>query len=88
MLRPHDASAPGQTLPPVRDGGGYGGYDDGPGGGHGGSRKSMLSTVLLVLAGVLVLVGAIFLSRTLTPRGLPSCSMVGSGGPDPVPCPS
>ncbi|MEV5509222.1 Stk1 family PASTA domain-containing Ser/Thr kinase [Streptomyces orinoci] len=70
MLRPHDAGAPGQTsmLPPVRDGGGYGGYDDGPGGGHGGhggGRKSRLSTVLLVLAGVLVLVGAIFIGKSL-----------------------
>ncbi|MFI9721012.1 Stk1 family PASTA domain-containing Ser/Thr kinase [Streptomyces sp. NPDC052396] len=69
MLRPHDAGA-GQTsmLPPVRDGGGgYGGYDDGPAGhgGHGGGRKSKLSTVLLVLAGVLVLVGAIFIGKSL-----------------------
>ncbi|WP_372408602.1 Stk1 family PASTA domain-containing Ser/Thr kinase [Streptomyces luteireticuli] len=76
MLRPHgqqhDPNATGQTsmLPPVRDGGGYGGYDGygdgGDSGGHGGGRKkSGLSTVLLVVAGILVLVGAIFIGKSL-----------------------
>lgn len=78
MLRPHgqqhDPNAPGQTsmLPPVRDGGGYGGYDGygygdgGDSGGHGGGRKkSSVSTILLVVAGILVLVGAIFIGKSL-----------------------
>ncbi|MBH1934714.1 Stk1 family PASTA domain-containing Ser/Thr kinase [Streptomyces sp. AV19] len=80
MLRPHgqqhDPNAPGQTsmLPPVRDGGGYGGYDgygDGgdPGGHGGGRKKSSLSTVLLVVAGILVLVGAIFIGKSLFSGG-------------------
>ncbi|MFC5719715.1 Stk1 family PASTA domain-containing Ser/Thr kinase [Streptomyces gamaensis] len=71
MLRPHEQGM-GQTsmLPPVHDGGdgGYGGYDDrGERRRGGGGRKSSLSTVLLVLAGVLVLVGAIFIGKALFP---------------------
>ncbi|GAA0446471.1 Stk1 family PASTA domain-containing Ser/Thr kinase [Streptomyces stramineus] len=69
MLRSHDHGA-GQTsmLPPVRDDdGGYGGYDDGNGRrrGGGGGRKSNLSTILLIVAGILVLVGAIFIGKSL-----------------------
>ncbi|MEU4209804.1 Stk1 family PASTA domain-containing Ser/Thr kinase [Streptomyces sp. NPDC026206] len=68
MLRSQDHGA-GQTsmMPPVADGGGYGGYDDGSGGGHrgGGGKKGNLSTILLVVAGVLVLVGAIFIGKSL-----------------------
>ncbi|KNB49148.1 Stk1 family PASTA domain-containing Ser/Thr kinase [Streptomyces caatingaensis] len=89
MLRPHgqqhDPNAPGQTsmLPPVRDGGGYGGYDGygdgGDSGGHGGGRKkSGLSTVLLVIAGILVLVGAIFIGKSIFTGG-------GGGGEVTVP---
>ncbi|MCF3100178.1 Stk1 family PASTA domain-containing Ser/Thr kinase [Streptomyces roseoverticillatus] len=70
MLRPQAHQAPGQTsmLPPVRDDdGGYGGYDDGQGRrrGGGGGKKSNLSTILLILAGILVLVGAIFIGKSL-----------------------
>ncbi|MCC2275038.1 Stk1 family PASTA domain-containing Ser/Thr kinase [Streptomyces sp. ET3-23] len=70
MLRPQDHGA-GQTsmLPPVSDhGGGYGGYDDGSGRGGrrgGNGKKSNLSTILLVVAGILVLVGAIFIGKSL-----------------------
>ncbi|WP_171164618.1 Stk1 family PASTA domain-containing Ser/Thr kinase [Streptomyces sp. I05A-00742] len=70
MMGRHDPNAAGQTsmLPPVRDGGGYGGYDDGgdgPGHGGNGRKKSNLSTILLVIAGILVLVGAIFIGKAL-----------------------
>ncbi|MER5811359.1 Stk1 family PASTA domain-containing Ser/Thr kinase [Streptomyces sp. NPDC002033] len=70
-LRSPDA---GQTsmLPPMPPGGdgGYGYGDQGSGGydqGHGRrqQKKSRASTILLVLAGVLVLVGAILIGRTL-----------------------
>ncbi|MFB0625835.1 Stk1 family PASTA domain-containing Ser/Thr kinase [Streptomyces sp. AB3(2024)] len=70
-LRSPDA---GQTsmLPPMPPGGdgGYGYGDQGHGGydqGHGRrqQKKSRASTILLVLAGVLVLVGAILIGRTL-----------------------
>ncbi|MFJ3905222.1 Stk1 family PASTA domain-containing Ser/Thr kinase [Streptomyces sp. NPDC090025] len=56
----------GQTtmLPPVNpDDGGYGGYDDRPG--RRRQKKSNTSTILLVLAGVLVLVGAILIGTSL-----------------------
>ncbi|GHF43510.1 putative serine/threonine-protein kinase [Streptomyces mashuensis] len=74
MLRSQDRGGPaGQTsmMPPVQDGGGYGGYDDGQGGGRrgGGGRKSNLSTILLVVAGVLVLVGAIFIGKSIFSGG-------------------
>ncbi|UUU41081.1 Stk1 family PASTA domain-containing Ser/Thr kinase [Streptomyces sp. NBC_00162] len=68
-LRTTDA---GQTsmMPPMPpgDGGygygdqGHGGYDQGP---HRRQKKSKASTVLLVAAGVLVLVGAILIGRSL-----------------------
>ncbi|UQX01979.1 Stk1 family PASTA domain-containing Ser/Thr kinase [Streptomyces sp. RerS4] len=70
-LRSPDA---GQTsmLPPMPPGGdgGYGYGDQGHGGydqGHGRRqpKKSRASTVLLVIAGVLVLVGAILIGRTI-----------------------
>ncbi|MFK0255455.1 Stk1 family PASTA domain-containing Ser/Thr kinase [Streptomyces sp. NPDC090445] len=69
--RPSD---PGQTsmLPPMPPGdGGYGYGDQGSGGydqGHGrrqNQKKSKASTILLVTAGVLVLVGAILIGRSL-----------------------
>ncbi|MCX4692229.1 Stk1 family PASTA domain-containing Ser/Thr kinase [Streptomyces sp. NBC_01408] len=62
----------GQTsmMPPMPsgDGGygygeqGHGGYDQGP---HRGQKKSKASTILLVAAGILVLVGAILIGRSL-----------------------
>ncbi|MDH2388130.1 Stk1 family PASTA domain-containing Ser/Thr kinase [Streptomyces sp. HNM0663] len=66
-LRQADPAA-GQTsmLPPMNpDDGGFGGYDDRQDrrGAGGGRRKSHTSTVLLVLAGILVLVGAILIGR-------------------------
>ncbi|MCH6161398.1 Stk1 family PASTA domain-containing Ser/Thr kinase [Streptomyces marispadix] len=63
-LRAQDAQT--SMMPPVRDdNGGY--YDDG---GRGGGRRrgqdrSNLSTILLVLAAIFILVGAIFIGRTL-----------------------
>ncbi len=68
MLRSHEPGvAQTSMMPPVADGGGYGGYDDGSHGGRraGGGKKSNLSTILLVVAGVLVLVGAIFIGKSL-----------------------
>ncbi|MFE2548688.1 Stk1 family PASTA domain-containing Ser/Thr kinase [Streptomyces sp. NPDC059355] len=70
-LRPADS---GQTsmLPPMPPGdGGYGYGDQGQGGydqgGHGRrqQKKSKASTILLVTAGILVLVGAILIGRSL-----------------------
>ncbi|GAA2708589.1 MULTISPECIES: Stk1 family PASTA domain-containing Ser/Thr kinase [Streptomyces] len=87
MLRSHEQGM-GQTsmMPPVAEGGGYGGgyggYDEGSRGGrrgNGGGRKNNLSTILLVVAGVLVLVGAIFIGKSL---------FSGSGNNDRVTVPS
>ncbi|MEV0260566.1 Stk1 family PASTA domain-containing Ser/Thr kinase [Streptomyces sp. NPDC050617] len=69
MLRPQDP-AMGQTsmLPPLRDDdGGYGGYDDRPDRrrGSSGGKKSRVSTILLIAAGILVLIGAIFIGKAL-----------------------
>lgn len=74
MLRPQEQGHMAQTsmMPPVADGGGYGGYDNGSHGGRrggGNGRKSNLSTILLVVAGVLVLVGAIFIGKSLFSGG-------------------
>ncbi|WP_432587455.1 Stk1 family PASTA domain-containing Ser/Thr kinase [Streptomyces sp. HD1123-B1] len=69
MLRPQDPGAQTSMLPPMRDDDGGMGYDDRPdrGRGRGGApeKKSNLSTILLVLAGILVLVGAIFIGKSL-----------------------
>ncbi|MEU2210276.1 Stk1 family PASTA domain-containing Ser/Thr kinase [Streptomyces hygroscopicus] len=70
MLRPQDSGAGAQTsmLPPMREDDGGFGYDERPdrGRGRGGSgKKSNLSTILLILAGILVLVGAIFIGKSL-----------------------
>ncbi|MER6915212.1 Stk1 family PASTA domain-containing Ser/Thr kinase [Streptomyces sp. NPDC000594] len=64
-MRPADpAVAQTSMLPPVNpDDGGFNGYDDGRG--RRGRRKSSTSTVLLVVAGVLVLIGAILIGRTV-----------------------
>ncbi|MFE0176873.1 Stk1 family PASTA domain-containing Ser/Thr kinase [Streptomyces sp. NPDC059002] len=61
MLRPQNGQGQTSMLPPVNpDDGGYG-YDEG---GHGRrQKKSNTSTWLLVLAGVLVLVGAILIGK-------------------------
>ncbi|MFD8412606.1 Stk1 family PASTA domain-containing Ser/Thr kinase [Streptomyces sp. NPDC059650] len=71
-LRPADAGGQTSMLPPMPPGeGGYGYGDQGPGGydqGQGrrqNQKKSKASTILLVTAGVLVLVGAILIGRSL-----------------------
>ncbi|MBP2403894.1 Stk1 family PASTA domain-containing Ser/Thr kinase [Streptomyces syringium] len=64
MLRPQDPAGQTSMLPPVRDDDGGYGYDDRDGR-RGGAKKSNLSTILLVVAGVLVLVGAIFIGKSL-----------------------
>ncbi|WP_431772025.1 Stk1 family PASTA domain-containing Ser/Thr kinase [Streptomyces cucumeris] len=73
MLRPQDPGAQTSMLPPMRDDDGGMGYDDRPdrGRGRGGApeKKSNLSTILLVLAGILVLVGAIFIGKAMFSGG-------------------
>ncbi|MFD3531479.1 Stk1 family PASTA domain-containing Ser/Thr kinase [Streptomyces sp. NPDC058664] len=60
-LRQADPAGQTTMLPPINpDDGGYG-YDDRPDRRRGGQKKSNTSTILLVLAGILVLVGAIFI---------------------------
>ncbi|MGW6979858.1 Stk1 family PASTA domain-containing Ser/Thr kinase [Streptomyces sp. NPDC054932] len=69
-LRATDSGAQTSMMPPMPpgDGGygygdqGHGGYDQGP---HRRQKKSKASTVLLVAAGILVLVGAILIGRSL-----------------------
>ncbi|MFD7970486.1 Stk1 family PASTA domain-containing Ser/Thr kinase [Streptomyces clavifer] len=63
-LRPTDpASAQTSMLPPVNpDDGGYG-YDERPG--RRRQKKSNTSTILLIVAGVLVLIGAILIGRAV-----------------------
>ncbi|MGW8761998.1 Stk1 family PASTA domain-containing Ser/Thr kinase [Streptomyces sp. NPDC055815] len=65
-LRQADPAGQTSMLPPVNpDDGGYG-YDDRPDRRRGGGqKKSNTSTILLALAGVLVLVGAIFIGVSL-----------------------
>ena len=66
-LRPGRPGGGGQTsmLPPVNpDDGGYG-YDDRPDRRRQNQKKSHTSTILLVLAGVLVLVGAILIGKSV-----------------------
>ncbi|MTE19970.1 Stk1 family PASTA domain-containing Ser/Thr kinase [Streptomyces sp. TRM43335] len=59
------ASAQTSMLPPMReDDGGYG-YDDRPDRRRGGGGRNPLSTILLVLGGILVLVGAAFIGKVL-----------------------
>ncbi|MFR9725727.1 Stk1 family PASTA domain-containing Ser/Thr kinase [Streptomyces sp. MS19] len=63
-LRPTDPAT--SMMPAAGDNGGYGDYDD-----YGGraadrrQRRRNTSTVLLVVAGILVLVGAVFIGRVL-----------------------
>ncbi|MER7535555.1 Stk1 family PASTA domain-containing Ser/Thr kinase [Streptomyces sp. NPDC097704] len=65
-LRQADPAGQTSMLPPVNpDDGGYG-YDDRPDRRRGGGqKKSNTSTILLALAGVLVLVGAVFIGVAL-----------------------
>ncbi|QES07122.1 Stk1 family PASTA domain-containing Ser/Thr kinase [Streptomyces venezuelae] len=64
-LRQADPAGQTSMLPPMNaDDGGYG-YDDRPDRRRGGQKKSNTSTILLVLAGILVLVGAIFIGVSL-----------------------
>ncbi|MFJ9430836.1 Stk1 family PASTA domain-containing Ser/Thr kinase [Streptomyces sp. NPDC101490] len=71
-LRQADPAGQTSMMPPIGpdDGGygghgGYGGYDDRPDRRRGGPKKSNTSTIFLALAGVLVLVGAIFIGVSL-----------------------
>ncbi|MEU5214852.1 Stk1 family PASTA domain-containing Ser/Thr kinase [Streptomyces sp. NPDC020807] len=63
-LRQADPGGQTSMMPPVNPNDGYGyndGYDDRPDRRRGGQKKSNTSTILLALAGVLVLIGAIFI---------------------------
>ncbi|MBB5934067.1 Stk1 family PASTA domain-containing Ser/Thr kinase [Streptomyces zagrosensis] len=64
MLRPQDAAAQTSMLPPTRDDDGGFGYNDRPDRRR-GEKKNHTSTILLVLAAILVLVGAIFIGKSL-----------------------
>ncbi|MFE6718821.1 Stk1 family PASTA domain-containing Ser/Thr kinase [Streptomyces albidoflavus] len=65
-MRPQDGAAPTSMLPPVNsDDGGYG-YDDRPGRRRQQPKKNTnLSTIFLIAAGILVLVGAIFIGKAM-----------------------
>ncbi|AOT59857.1 MULTISPECIES: Stk1 family PASTA domain-containing Ser/Thr kinase [Streptomyces] len=66
LHHPADAGAQTSMLPPMNpDDGGYGYDDRGAGRRRPPQKKSNLSTILLVLAGVLVLVGAILIGKTV-----------------------
>ncbi|MFI8188500.1 Stk1 family PASTA domain-containing Ser/Thr kinase [Streptomyces sp. NPDC085946] len=71
-LRADSGAAATSMLPPMNPDDGYG-YDDRPDRRRQPQRKSSTSTVLLVVAGVLVLVGAILIGRW---------AFSGEGGPD------
>ncbi|MFE6152693.1 Stk1 family PASTA domain-containing Ser/Thr kinase [Streptomyces sp. NPDC057889] len=63
MLHPQNGGGQTSMLPPVNpDDGGYG-YDDRPDRRRQSQGKSRTSTILLVLAGILVLVGAILIGK-------------------------
>lgn len=63
-LRQTDPAGQTSMLPPVNpDDGGYGGYDDRPD--RRRQKKSNTSTILLVLAGILVLVGAVLIGKSV-----------------------
>ncbi|MGX1131861.1 serine/threonine protein kinase/beta-lactam-binding protein with PASTA domain [Streptomyces glaucescens] len=61
-LRPTDAGATSMLPPMNPDDGGYG-YDDRPDRRRQNQKKSNTSTILLVVAGILVLVGAILIGK-------------------------
>ncbi|MFG2735894.1 Stk1 family PASTA domain-containing Ser/Thr kinase [Streptomyces harbinensis] len=66
------AADPQTAMMPPADGGGY---DDGYSRADRRQRKSNLSTILLVLAGVLVLIGAIFIGKALFASDPPQSSL-------------
>ncbi|WP_432745632.1 Stk1 family PASTA domain-containing Ser/Thr kinase [Streptomyces sp. JH002] len=66
------ATDPQTAMMPPADGGGY---DDGYGRADRRQRKSNTSTILLVLAGVLVLIGAIFIGKALFAGDPPASSI-------------
>ncbi|WEB41604.1 Stk1 family PASTA domain-containing Ser/Thr kinase [Streptomyces yunnanensis] len=70
MLRAQDAGGPKTSmLPPMNpDDGGYG-YEERGDRRRGGGKKSNVSTILLALAAVLVLVGAIFIGKAMFSGG-------------------
>ncbi|MGV5030975.1 Stk1 family PASTA domain-containing Ser/Thr kinase [Streptomyces sp. NRAIS4] len=68
-LRPDAGAGATSMLPPMNpDDGGYG-YDDGPGRRGRQQKKSHTSTILLVVAGILVLVGAILIGKWVASGG-------------------
>ncbi|MFF8291593.1 Stk1 family PASTA domain-containing Ser/Thr kinase [Streptomyces sp. NPDC016309] len=76
-MRPADPAGQTSMLPPVNpDDGGFG-YDDRPD--RRRQRKSNVSTILLILAGLLVLVGAILIGKVVFDGD--------SGGSDPIDVP-
>ncbi|MFC6065004.1 Stk1 family PASTA domain-containing Ser/Thr kinase [Streptomyces ochraceiscleroticus] len=67
-LRPQDPAGATSMLPPVNpDDGGYG-YDDRPDRRR-GQKKNRTSTILLIVAAVLVLIGAIFIGKAMFSGG-------------------
>ncbi|MFF3455544.1 Stk1 family PASTA domain-containing Ser/Thr kinase [Streptomyces sp. NPDC002730] len=63
-LRQADPAGQTSMLPPVNpDDGGFGGFDDRPD--RRRQKKSNTSTILLVLAGILVLVGAVLIGKSV-----------------------
>ncbi|MEU6974750.1 MULTISPECIES: Stk1 family PASTA domain-containing Ser/Thr kinase [unclassified Streptomyces] len=75
-LRQADPAGQTTMLPPMNGDDGYGGYDDRPD--RRRQKKSNTSTVLLILAGLLVLVGAIFIGVSIFDK---------KDGPQQVPVP-
>ncbi|MFF4172088.1 Stk1 family PASTA domain-containing Ser/Thr kinase [Streptomyces sp. NPDC001744] len=65
-LRQTDPAGQTSMLPPVNPNDGGYGYDDRPDRRRGSQKKSNTSTILLVVAGILVLIGAIFIGVSLT----------------------
>ncbi|MGW3747372.1 PASTA domain-containing protein, partial [Streptomyces sp. NPDC005146] len=78
-LRQADPGGQTAMLPPINPNDGGYGYDDRPDRRRGGGqKKSNTSTILLALAGVLVLIGAIFIGVSIFDK---------KDGPDPVTVP-
>ncbi|MER8042783.1 Stk1 family PASTA domain-containing Ser/Thr kinase [Streptomyces sp. NPDC094032] len=75
-LRQADPAGQTTMLPPMNPDDGYGGYDDRPD--RRRQKKSNTSTILLILAGLLVLVGAIFIGVSVFDK---------KDGPQQVPVP-
>ncbi|AKJ12032.1 serine/threonine protein kinase [Streptomyces incarnatus] len=68
-LRPDTGAGATSMLPPMNpDDGGYG-YDEGPGRRGRQQKKSNTSTILLVVAGILVLIGAILIGKWVASGG-------------------